>query len=224
MTARKVLAVFLLGILSVVAIGVAGGASAATKDYPPNQQPMYGGIEKTPAMKAADEAYIKSVLAAGYTRAGASKEASKLGFQYLEKDDAATAMKRFNQAWLLDPTNGDCYHGFALVLLGRDGDVRGGEAMFRKALSYPSALAGANADYGRFLILMRRYPEAVRVLEAGVAKDQSYAGVRALYAVALYHAGDFAKACSEVRRVRGEAFNEELTQWVRTVAGSKECR
>jgi tetratricopeptide (TPR) repeat protein len=224
MTARIALAVFMLGILSVAAVGGIDRALAETNDYPPNQRPMYGGIEKTPAMKAADEAYIKSVLAAGYTRAGASKEASKLGFQYLEKDDAASAMKRFNQAWLLDPANGEAYHGFALVLLGRDGNEHGGEAMFRKALSYPSALAGTNADYGRYLILKQRYAEAVPVLDAGIVKDGSYGVVRALLAVALYHKGDAARACREVRQVKGERFNEELTAWVRQVALAKECR
>ncbi len=37
------------------------------------------------------------------------------GFDYLYKGDFATAMKRFNQAWLLNHQNEDAYWGFAAV-------------------------------------------------------------------------------------------------------------
>jgi|SRR6185312_247712 len=39
----------------------------------------------------------------------------KLGFDYLYRGDINTAMKRFNQAWLLDPKNENAYWGFGAV-------------------------------------------------------------------------------------------------------------
>ena len=153
-TGRNTVALILCALM---AFAMGAGAAAATKNYPPNQQPMYGGIQKTAEMKKADEEYIHRVLAMGYTRQSGARAAVELGFKYFSKGDFATAMKRFNQAWLLDPTLGDTYHGFALVLIERDGNDWGAEQLFRKALSIPNTWVGAYSDYGRFLILQQRY-------------------------------------------------------------------
>ena len=188
-----------------MAFAMAAGAAAASGNYPPNQQPMYGGIQKTEAMKKADDDYIQSVLAHGYTREDGARAAVELGFRYFTKNDFATAMKRFNQAWLLDPNLGDTYHGFALVLIERDADKRGAEAMFRKALSYPNTWVGAYSDYGRFLILEQRYADAVPVLERGLAIDPKARDVRGRLAVALYGNKNYKRACAEARAALGNS-------------------
>ncbi len=36
---------------------------------------------------------------------------------HLQKKGVATAMKRFNQAWLLDPDSGDAFRGFAVMVM-----------------------------------------------------------------------------------------------------------
>jgi tetratricopeptide (TPR) repeat protein len=197
----------LFGALSLFVVSSA--ASGATKDYPPNEQPMYGGIQKTAAMKKADDEYIQRVLASGYTRQSGARAAVELGFRYFSKNDFATAMKRFNQAWLLDPGLGDTYHGFALVLIERDGNDKDAEAMFRKALSLPSTWAGAYSDYGRFLIMKERYAEAVAVLERGLAKDPNAPDARGRLAMALFGKGDYRRACAEARAALGISQPEE---------------
>ena len=192
-------------LLATLMLFVAAGVAAATKDYPPNEQPMYGGIQKTAAMKKADDDYIRSVLAMGYTRESGARKAVELGFQYFSRRDFATAMKRFNQAWILDPRLGDIYHGFALVLIERDGNDWGAEQLFRKALSIPNTWAGAYSDYGRFLIMHQRYAEAVSVLEKGLAKDPNAPDARGRLAMALFGNKDYGRACAEARAALGKS-------------------
>ncbi len=55
-------------------------------NYASNEIPMYGGQDKSTIIP------IKP----------ASEKAIKLGWQYFNNGDHSTAMKRFNQAWMLD--------------------------------------------------------------------------------------------------------------------------
>lgn len=75
-------------------------APAFAEDYEMNELPMYGG-EHTPEVEQ-DEAN--------------SRAASELGWKYLAGGDLSTAMKRFNQAWMLDRRNPDAFWGFGIVM------------------------------------------------------------------------------------------------------------
>ncbi|MGS0748310.1 tetratricopeptide repeat protein [Halpernia sp. GG3] len=74
--------------------------------------PKYGNHIKTQEQKEADEELIKTYLAQEGSHRRASELLVNLGFKYLYKNDLKTAMYRFNQAWLLDPTNEDVFWGF----------------------------------------------------------------------------------------------------------------
>ena len=76
---------------------------------PINELPMYGGREKTPAMREADAQFVQDSTADGTSREAASREMAQLGWQYFYRNDFSTAMKRFNQAWLLDPNDPEAY-------------------------------------------------------------------------------------------------------------------
>lgn len=82
---------------------------------PINELPMYGGIKRTPAEIESDNKLIETVTK-NQTRQEASREAARLGWEYYHESDLKTAMKRFNQAWLLDPENPYAYWGFGLIL------------------------------------------------------------------------------------------------------------
>ncbi|MBU2512161.1 hypothetical protein KJ966_12545 [bacterium] len=73
--------------------------------HPINELPMYGGVEKTPEQKKLDDEFIKTVTQQNGTREKASENVANLGWKYLRKGDQKTAMKRFNQAWLLNSKN-----------------------------------------------------------------------------------------------------------------------
>ena len=94
---------------------------------------MYGNLPKSDAMKKADEVFIAGVLQMGFTREVGSGHSMKSGWYSFRKGDHATAVKRFNQAWLLDPENGDAYYGFALITAVRDGAPSDIEKFFHMA-------------------------------------------------------------------------------------------
>lgn len=93
----------------------AGWITLANED--PGLQPEYGNIQKTEKQKESDEIFVKELLAEyNGDKKLASEKMVELGFQYLyEKRDLETAMRRFNQAFLVNPKNADLYYGFGTV-------------------------------------------------------------------------------------------------------------
>jgi len=83
-----------------------------------NTQPMYGGpgIVKTPFQLELDEKFIQQGIQGAGSREKACQDVIKWGWEKLNAGDSTTAMKRFNQAWLLDPSNPQVFKGFAAVL------------------------------------------------------------------------------------------------------------
>src|SRR3989338_11200209 len=82
-----------------------------------NEMPMYGGIEFTPYQNEINEKFIQDAVKQCGDRKTAANEAVSTGWYYYnEKHDWKTAMKRFNQAWLLDPNNAGAFFGFAFIM------------------------------------------------------------------------------------------------------------
>ena len=83
-----------------------------------DEVPMYGGINRNavPELKAGDEKFISDVT----TQFGSRERASVLwvnqGYKFYNQDQLGMAMRRFNQAWLLNPKNPETYTGFGSVL------------------------------------------------------------------------------------------------------------
>jgi tetratricopeptide (TPR) repeat protein len=80
-----------------------------------NLQPEYGHVTKNKELIEIDNKFIESELKISGTHRKASEEQVKLGFDYLYRGDIKTAMRRFNQAWLLDPKNENAYWGYGAV-------------------------------------------------------------------------------------------------------------
>ncbi|PWS26520.1 hypothetical protein DHW03_17235 [Pedobacter yonginense] len=77
--------------------------------------PKYGNVIKSEAQKKADQELIETYLTQQGTHRKASDMLVSLGFKYLYQGDLKTAMFRFNQAWLLDPTNENSFWGFGAI-------------------------------------------------------------------------------------------------------------
>lgn len=182
------------------AIFVVTAICSAAPDYPLNQQPMYGGVAKTPEMLKADQEFIEAVLNLGYTRAIASDEAVKKGWAYFRQNDFAAAIKRFNQAWLLDPDNGDAFHGFAVVVMARDNDAAKADEMFKTGIAKPRQSPGIYPDYGRFLLLQNRPAEAVLQLRKALTFADMGPDAQAMLIGALAQSGDWVAACQEAKK------------------------
>lgn len=189
---RIFLAVILLGLSACA--GTIQPAGTQPNELPRNEQIMYGGPERTAEQRAADREFLAAVDKSGMTRREAAEHATKRGFQYSRRGDYATAIKRFNQAWLLDPEYGGAYWGFAVILFERDKEIGSAGEMFSKAAELLPDDLDLQVDYGRFYgktgrprKAIERYEQALRLNSR--ARD-AHAGLTSAWA----SVGDYRKA------------------------------
>jgi tetratricopeptide (TPR) repeat protein len=106
-----------LVLLSLAAIAAVPAFAQETQP-PPDDLPMYGGMDRSavPGLKDADEKFIADATALLGSREKASSAWAEQGFIYYHRNKLETAMRRFNQAWLLNPSNPEVFAGFASVL------------------------------------------------------------------------------------------------------------
>jgi Tfp pilus assembly protein PilF len=169
---------------------------------PIDELPMFGGHQKTDEMKKSDEALLALLKKAGSSREAMAKNVLKAGFQYYRKGPLSSAIKRFNQAWFLDPENGDAYHGFALVTESRNGNPEEIEKLYRMALSKPRVSVRVYVDYGRFLLSQNRSDEGLAMLQKALELSSTAKDARANIALLYSKKGDFAKACEWAKSAR----------------------
>src|ERR1035437_4294088 len=148
-------------------VEVAPGVKVTKKVYsgPINEQPFFGFVEKTPAMRAIDDAFVSGIIQAVGTREKAFEETALRGWKALALGNLPEAAKRFNQAFLLAPERSEVYHGLAAVVQTRFNDVEFAEELFKIAREQPDPLKNVNADYGRLLMIAKRPRDAQSVLE-----------------------------------------------------------
>jgi len=144
-------------IFLFAAVFLAGFSASvhAEGQAPIDQLPMYGGMDRNaiPALKAGDEKLIADAARHYGTREKASASFVNTGFAYYQRDDLANAMRRFNQAWLLDPRNPDVYAGFGSVLHDQGKNCEAMQ-MMEKALSLnPPTSQGIFPDAARMITL-----------------------------------------------------------------------
>ena len=162
---------------------------------PINELPMYGEREKTPEMLRNDADFIASIEKQNLSRKEGAEKVAQLGWSYLAKKDPATAMKRFNQAWLLDPENGTAYHGFAVMTAMRGGPPAEVERFFKLAISKPQVEAEAFVDYGRFLWTEKRLDESLTQLNKAFQLNPDAENCRYNISFVYYLKQDFNNAC-----------------------------
>ncbi|WP_405232542.1 carbohydrate binding domain-containing protein [Lentisalinibacter salinarum] len=114
--------------------------------YPVNEVPMYGLHEKTEQQRRADEAYIRMMTAGGRSREAAAEVAAKNAWNVFYTGDKAQAIRRFNQAWLLDPDNALALWGFAVTSIDR-GDWEAALRYYRMAMESDPENPRLERDY-----------------------------------------------------------------------------
>ncbi|MBF0462282.1 MAG: hypothetical protein HQL87_12905 [Magnetococcales bacterium] len=189
----------------VVVVAVIVGLISFRVDAGPtplNQQPMYGGREKNEDLKRSDETFLTGIMLQGYTKESGSKEVVDLGWKYFFKGDVATAMQRFNQAWLLNPENGDVYHGFAVVTAQRGGPMQEAEKYFQMAIAKPGVTPTAFADYARLLNMQGRFDDAIAQGQKALAVDSKAHNACIQISYAYLSQKDIAQACGWARRAK----------------------
>ncbi len=128
-----------------------GFASGCSRETSMNEVPMYGNKPFTKEQKKLNDQVIVGVVQEAGSKKAALDRTIKLAWQYFyEKNDPATAMKRFNQAWLIDPNNDEVFYGFG-VLVSMQGKTEEAISFYKKALEinpvHPMALANLARCY-----------------------------------------------------------------------------
>ena len=163
-----------LSLMLVVVLLVCCGLSeghAGPNQYPANEVPMYGHITKTPAMLVADKVFIDTVLSTGMTREQGAEHSAGRGWRAMSEGDVKTAIKRFNQAWLLDPDNSSAFWGFGVVLHARDGLCGEAFEMFEKALLLGVDSPNFFVEYGRVCEECGLSDRAIPLFRKGLSMD-----------------------------------------------------
>lgn len=198
---------------------------------PMDQIPMYGGADRTvdPSLKAADDKLIADTTKHYGNREKASQAFVGNGFAYYNRDDIVAAMRRFNQAWLLDPSNPEAYWGFGAILHDKGKNCEA-MAQFQKALSFGRYVEGMNPDAARITTLCalddKRLSEEARgkliasadaLYAEALAKDPNKGYVYGSMATARYWRGQYAEAWDAVKlaRANGDKLPEKFLNLLR---------
>lgn len=186
------------GIAAAQTVEVAPGVQVTKKTYsaPVNEQPFYGFAEKTPELRATDERFVSALTQAAGTRQRAFEETTLRGWRAIGSGNTAEAAQRFNQAFLLAPEQSGVYHGFAAVVQVRFNDPVFAEELFRIARKQPNPSKNLNADYGRFLLIVKRPRDAQPVLEQAVIDAPNFGDAWSNLAFARIQNGDRVGACT----------------------------
>mgnify|MGYP001788015720 CR=1 FL=1 len=104
--------------LLVFATSSCATQGVSVNGVPFDQVPMYGGLDRNtnPTLRAADEKLIQDTTQHYGSREKASASFTDTAFNYYRQGNVDFAMRRFNQAWLMNPNNPEVYWGFASVL------------------------------------------------------------------------------------------------------------
>ncbi len=209
----------LLSIMTAIILLVCISAYGQKIDNPPiNLIPMYGypNIEKSVVQKKADEDFIRTVIGNSGSRENASKEFAAEGWRYRSKGDAANAMRRFNQSWLLNPNYYQPYWGFGALLLAQrkaaeaathyekalsliddDGEKTRLLTDAARAYSIQGSTATAKMKSGEF------FGKANSLFREALELDPQYGNAYRAWALSLYMEGNYIKAWDMVKKLRG---------------------
>ncbi len=142
-----------------------------------NTVPMYEGIEKTADQKEADEKFIETIVQQAGSREAAAKGIVQNAWVYFNNGQIKDAMKRFNQAWMLDPKNPDAYSGFGSTL-GQSGDYDKAITMYQKALAIDPASGHANYGMAAMYFYTKKYDLSIQYCDKAV--EAAYPVAKAL--------------------------------------------
>lgn len=182
-------------------------------NYPINELPMYGGVQKTPEQLDADRRFVADVDRS-MTRREAVDGLLARARQAMTERDYGLAMRRINQAWLLLPQDGRVYWQFALAMdLRRDA---GGEIdpLWQRALQALPNDGPLHRDWGNYLCGRGRFDACLPAFQRADQLDPKLSNIKMLIAAAHYRRGEYLQAWVAIKaaRQKGETIPDELIQ------------
>lgn len=126
---------------------------------------MYGEVPKDEEYKRLDEDFRKECLKQFKTIDSSVFVQMDNGWRYFYHNDLKTAMKRFNQAWLLNPEFPDSYFGFA-ALLDMQKNKKESERFYKMGLNKDSKKERAQICYQRIADCKEQLKDIQGTIEA----------------------------------------------------------
>jgi Flp pilus assembly protein TadD len=166
-----------------------------------NELPMYGGQKKTPAQELADQEFIKVATKDGMTREVAAAYMADRGWEAVYKNDISSAMKKFNQAWLLNPNNAKAFWGFGVVA-GRKGDLPESKKYLEKASQLDPKNSNIMSDLAFSLAQLEETKRAEELFAAATKLDPKNENAFFLWAVLKFHSNDYKGAWEKVKEAK----------------------
>lgn len=183
-----------------------------------NLLPKYGSLPKNGAQQAADEKLI-AAIDQHYkgNRKKAAEDASLRGWQSLRQGNTAEAMRRFNQAWLLDSSNGPAFWGMAAIQANTPGKTAESLKLFAEAersiaddmdfaVDYAKALGIAGAETRNDALLQDAFARFARVH----AKAPQHVLNLQNWAITLFYVGNYAASWEKIQLAEAAPRRAEL--------------
>ena len=223
---RSFLATILPGVLAFAGLLFfhlifGADASAQSNSLPRNEQIMYGDRQFSPAELKANNDLLQSLDRSGVSRRDAARRAVVLGFRHFREGDMATAVKRFNQAWLVDSEYGRAYWGLAIVSFERDKDAATAERLFLKAAELSPKDAKLHVDVGRFFGKTGNPSKAGVYFERALKIDEDVRDAHRGLALAYASQMKFRQALdhAKIAKQRGETLKPNAVPFLACLVG-----
>ena len=167
--------------------------------------PKYGSAVKNEAQRLADKRFLAGMDEQFQgDRIKAGQEARKRGWQSLHQGNLDEAMRRFNQAWLIDEGNADALWGMAAVL-GSKGKSAESLKLFKEAepalrddidfeVDYALALSGVAVDTKNEAALQQVYEKFASIHKKAPQNTLNLQN----WAITLAATGNYAEAWKKI--------------------------
>ncbi|OWV20220.1 hypothetical protein B7990_03345 [Fibrobacter sp. UWB4] len=183
-------------IISVLSIFALVGCASGLRQRSINEIPEYGNQPKNPEMLQADQQFLNTVKG---KEQQAFDHMMAVGWSFFKRGNIGTAIKRFNQAWLIDSTRYESYWGFAAAE-GRLNNFETSKHYYEKALNHGGDTKILNPEYA---IVLREQAKAENNSEKLAEADNLFmseieAGnekAACIYAYQLYRDNKKEEAC-----------------------------
>jgi len=180
--------------------------------------PKYGLTQKTEGQLASDRKFIAEIdRHFNGDRKTAAQQIAMGGWQFFRQGQANDAMRRFNQAWMLDPENGAALWGMGAIQSRLTGKQVAALPLFEEAaallpnhidfaVDHARAIGFAGAQAKNESLIkdaLRRYAELYGKAPQHVPNLQNWA-------LMLYFLGDYAEAWKKVALAEAAPRGSEL--------------
>lgn len=205
---RNIFVFLLLALESVFSFALAQDA---------NLQPKYGLLPKNEAQKAADAKFLASIdTDYQANRKRAAEEVSARGWLFLRQGNVPDAMRRFNQAWLIDSSNGSALWGMASIQSG-SGQLSESLKLFSEAESLLGGDIDLAADYAKTLGIAGAQTRNSTLLNdafARFARVHQKAPEHTLnlqnWAITFFYMGNYAEAWKKLKQAEATPRRNEI--------------